>query len=235
MDSYLFFHVTDLKAFHLRARSYEELGNIPMAKKDYERIIAMDDEYAQAYAGLGKLIFEEGNYDLAESYLLRAASLDPKDFDIIYLLGRAQLMTEKYASAENFFKMAIELNPEFPKVYFYEGMARAMRGDVLGCAVSFNKYVQYEPDQIVGRYNRGFALMRAGYIGYALEDFEEILRTNPNHVEALAKKDTAWQKWEILKAANFYRKPPSREVSMRRINKKFVFNPTFGSRHFYSL
>jgi len=188
LNSYLFFHVTDLKALHMRARSYEELGQILNAKKDFERIIALNDDYSQAYAGLGKILFEEKDYDKAESYLLRAASLDPKDFDILYLLGRTQLMTEKYSSSENFLKKARDLNPEFAKVHYYEGMAKAMRGDVLGCAVSFNKYVQFEPDQLVGRYNRGFALMRAGYISYALEDFEAILKANPNHIEALAKK-----------------------------------------------
>jgi tetratricopeptide (TPR) repeat protein len=188
LDSYLFFHVTDLKALHMRARSYEELGEIIKAQKDYERIIALDDTYAQAYAGLGKILFEEKDYDKAESYLLRAASLEPQDFDILYLLGRTQLMTEKYSSSENFLIKAREINPEFAKVHFYEGMAKAMRGDVLGCAVSFNKYVQFEPDQLVGRYNRGFALMRAGYVSYALEDFDAILKADPNHVEALAKK-----------------------------------------------
>ncbi|WP_296700771.1 tetratricopeptide repeat protein [Algoriphagus sp.] len=188
LDSYLFFHITDLKALHMRARSHEELGETLKAKKDYERIIALDDEYAQAYAGLGKLLFEEKNYNKAESYLLRAASLESNDFDILYLLGRTQLMTEKYSSSENFLIKAREINPEFAKVHFYEGMAKAMRGDVLGCAVSFNKYVQFEPDQLVGRYNRGFALMRAGYVSYALEDFEAILKVNPNHVEAIAKK-----------------------------------------------
>lgn len=188
LDSYLFFHVTDLKALHLRARSYEEIGKIAEAKKDYERIIALDDNYAQAYAGLGKILFEEEDFSRAESYLLRAATIDSEDFDILYLLGRAQLMTEKYSSAENFLKKAKELNPDYAQVYFYEGMSRAMRGDVLGCAASFNSYVSREPNQVVGRYNRGFAYMRAGYIEFALEDFDEVLKLNPNHVEALAKK-----------------------------------------------
>ncbi len=188
LNSYLFFHVTDLKAIHMRARSYEELGDFSSAKKDYEKIIALDDEYAQAYAGLGKLYFEEEDYDKSESYLLRAASLEPKDFDILYLLGRVQLINEKYTSAELFLTKAREINPTNAKVHFYEGMVRAMKGDVLGCAVSFNKYVQFEPDQLVGRYNRGFALMRAGYISFALEDFEAVLKANPNHVEAMAKK-----------------------------------------------
>jgi tetratricopeptide (TPR) repeat protein len=188
LNGYLFFHVTDVKALHLRARSYEELGETKKARADFERMIDLDEHYAHAFAGLGKILFEEKKYKEAELYLLRAATLDYNDFDILYLVGRTQLMLKKYESAERFLEMAKDLNPNYAKVYYYQGMARALRGDVLGCAASFNSYVQFEPDNIVGRYNRGFALMKAGYLEWALDDFEAVLKANPNHVEAMAKK-----------------------------------------------
>lgn len=188
LNSYLFFHVTDVKALHLRARSYEELGELAKARADYERIIDFDKEYAQAFAGLGKLLFEEKKYKEAELYLLRAATIDSEDFDILYLVGRTQLMLEKYEMAENFLELAKDLKPEYAKVYYYQGMVRALRGDVLGCAASFNSYVNLEPDNSVGKYNRGFALMKAGYLEWALDDFEAVLKANPNHIEAMAKK-----------------------------------------------
>ncbi len=188
LNKHLFFHVTDVKALHLRARSYEETGQIEKAKADFKRIIDFDDNYAHAFAGLGKILFEQKKYKEAELYLLRAATLDNKDFDILYLVGRAQLMLQKYESAERFLEMAKDLNPKFAQVYFYQGMVRALKGDVLGCAASFNSYVQYEPNHMIGRYNRGFALMKAGYFPWALEDFEAVLTEKPNHVEALAKK-----------------------------------------------
>lgn len=188
LNGYLFFHVTDVKALHIRARSYEEIGEIGKARADYERIIDFDRDYAHAFAGLGKILFEEKKYKEAELYLLRAATIDYEDFDILYLVGRTQMMLEKYESAERFLEMAKDLKPTFAKVYYYQGMVRALRGDVLGCAASFNSYVQFEPDHYVGRYNRGFALMKAGYLEWALEDFEAVLKANPNHVEAMAKK-----------------------------------------------
>lgn len=188
LDAYLFFNVTDIKALHYRARSYEELGFIEEAKNDYKRIIALNSDYAQAYAGLGKILFDQKKYEDAELRLLRAASLDSEDFEILYLLGRCQLMTGKYANAEHFLRLAKELNPEFGKLNFYLGMVLAFRGDVLGTAAAFNTYLKYEPDNIAGRYNRGFALMKAGYHEWALEDFDAVLIDNPNHLEAMAKK-----------------------------------------------
>ncbi|MEB2775491.1 tetratricopeptide repeat protein [Algoriphagus sp. D3-2-R+10] len=188
LNQYLFFNVTDVKALHMRARCYEELGELKKAKADYERIISIDNEYAHAHAGLGKLLFDEKKYDDAEIRLLRAASLDATDFDIIYLLGRTMLMTEKFRKAEEFLRLATELNPDNAKVYFYTGMALAYQGDALGCAAALNSYVNREPNNMVGRYNRGFALMNAGYLPWALEDFDAVLKQNPNHLEAMARK-----------------------------------------------
>ncbi|WP_192350183.1 tetratricopeptide repeat protein [Algoriphagus sp. Y33] len=188
LNQYLFFHVTDVKALHMRARCYEELGEIAKSKADYMHILTIDSEYAQAHAGLGKLFFEQKDYENAELQLLRAASLDPHDFDILYLLGRSMLMTEKFRKAEELLRKAIELNPDHAKVYFYTGMALAYQGDPVGCAASFNSYVNREPDNMVGRYNRGFAYMNAGYLHWAIEDFDAVLKENPNHLEAMAHK-----------------------------------------------
>jgi tetratricopeptide (TPR) repeat protein len=184
----LFFHVTDIKSLHIRARSYEELGEKEKAMKDYEQIIDVDPTYAQAYAGIGKILFEKEFYASAELYLLKAASLDPEDFEIIYMTGRGQLMVKNWERAEIFLKQARDMNEEFAPVYYYIGMARASQGDIYGAAASFNTYLQKEPDNIAARYNRGFALLKIGYLPWALEDFDFVLKNQPNHIEALAKK-----------------------------------------------
>ncbi|NVK51106.1 MAG: tetratricopeptide repeat protein [Cyclobacteriaceae bacterium] len=188
LNTYLFFHVTDIKALHLRARSYEEMGKIQDALEDYQRIISLNPEYAQAHAGIGKILFNQKQYKEAELRLLRAAKYDPEDFEILFLLGRALLQNQNYSLADEFFQKAKELNNQHAQLYFYQGMTRAHLGDVLGCAASFNQYVQLEPDNLVGRYNRGFALMKVGYLEWALEDFEAVLKKYPDHLEALAKK-----------------------------------------------
>ncbi|MBC6365181.1 tetratricopeptide repeat protein [Algoriphagus sp. AK58] len=183
-----FFHVGEIKMFHIRARCYEELGNTKEATKDYERILDMDPNYAQAYAGIGKIMFEKEYYRQAELPILKAASLDPENFEIIYLAGRSQLMVKNWERAEEFLKQAQMMDPEFAGVYYYTGMARASRGDIYGAAASFNIYLQKEPDNLVARYNRGFAMMKIGYLPWALEDFEFVLKNNPDHYEALGKK-----------------------------------------------
>ena len=93
----LFTHPTEVKSYHIRARCHEELGDLDKAQKDYNRIIDIDPEYAQAYAGIGKILLEKEFYQDAELYILKAASLEPEDFDIIYLTGRIQLMKASHS------------------------------------------------------------------------------------------------------------------------------------------
>lgn len=201
----LFFHVTDIKSLHLRARSYEELRQFDDAMDDYKRIISIDPNYAQAYAGIGKILFEKEFYPSAELHILKASSLDPENFDYLYLAGRSQLMLKNWERAEIFLKQAEKLNPDFPQIYFYTGMARANRGDVNGAAASFNTYIMKEPDNLIARYNRGFAMMKIGYLPWALEDFEFVLTKNPNHVEALAKKGICMAKMGNSEGCNLIR------------------------------
>jgi tetratricopeptide (TPR) repeat protein len=184
----LFFHVTDVKFLHMRARSFEELKQYDAAINDYKKILSIDNNYAQAHAGIGKILFEKGQYPIADLHILRASSIDPKDFEIIYLAGRSQLMMQNWENAETFFRQAKIMNPEYAPIYYYTGMSRAYQGDVNGAAASFNTYLQKEPDNLVARYNRGFALLKIGYISWALEDFDFILKNNPTHIEALGKK-----------------------------------------------
>ena len=184
----LFIHVSDIKSLHIRARSFEELGKTDEALEDYDRIIAIDPAYAQAHAAIGKILFEKEKYQAAELHILKASSLDPENFEILYLAGRSQLMVKNWERAELFLKRAQEMNPDFAQIYYYTGMARASRGDVFGAAASFNTYLQKEPDNLVARYNRGFALLKIGYLPWALEDFDFVLKNNPDHFEALGKK-----------------------------------------------
>ncbi|MFC4874253.1 tetratricopeptide repeat protein [Negadavirga shengliensis] len=187
-DKVLFVSITDIKSMHLRARSYEELEEYDKALDDYKKILNLDPRYAQAYAGMGKIAWKLDDMKTAEKYLLLAAMHDPKDYDILLLLSRTMIKNRRFKSAEEFLEVALELRPEEPMPHYYLGIARGYSGDVLGVVTSFNKYIEYEPDNINAHYNRGFALMRLGYKTWAVEDFDVVLRKNPNHYEALARR-----------------------------------------------
>jgi tetratricopeptide (TPR) repeat protein len=184
----LFVKVTDINTLHLRARAYEELGEWQKAEDDYRSILKLDPKHAQAYAGLGKINWENKRFREAENFYLLAANNDPTNFDILFQLGQALLKNKKYETADEFLQLAKEIDDKNPLVYFYQGMARSQIGDLLGAAGSFNMCLKYDPDNLVALYNRGLVRMTIGFLSWALEDFEKVLENKPNHVEALARR-----------------------------------------------
>lgn len=187
-DKVLFISGTDIKALHLRARSYEEIGLHREALADYRKILALEPTYAQAYAGIGKIAWEQEDLKTAEKNLLLAAMHDPKDYEILLLLARSLIKNGRYKSAVEFLEEASQLQPNEPEPYFYKGIAMAYSGDGLGTIVSFNKYLEIEPDNLTAHYNRGFALMKLGYKEWAVEDFDWVLEEEPKHYDALARR-----------------------------------------------
>ncbi|MCH7400561.1 tetratricopeptide repeat protein [Belliella kenyensis] len=184
----LFLNVTDIKSLHLRARAYEELEKYADAYDDYKRILSIDPEYGQAHAGIGKLYWKLEDYRQAENHLLKAAKYDGDDFETIFLLGRTMLQNKNFKSADEFLGYAKDKNPKDPRVYFYQGMARSAIGDTFGAAGSFNMSLALDPDNLVTLYNLGIANMATGEFEWALEDFNQLLKKNPNHVDALARR-----------------------------------------------
>ncbi|MEX2513243.1 MAG: tetratricopeptide repeat protein [Cyclobacteriaceae bacterium] len=187
-DRVLFVSISDIKSLHLRARSYEELEMFEEALKDYQKILALEPNNAHAYVGIGKIAWKREDLKTAERNFLLAAMHAPKDFEILVLLARSMIKNGRYKSADEFLEEAILLQPEEPMTHFYQGIARAYSGDGLGVITSFNKYLEFEPDNISAHYNRGFALMKLGFEEWAVEDFDRVLDLDPKHYEALARR-----------------------------------------------
>lgn len=196
----LFVNITDVKALHLRARSYEELEEYDKALQDYKTIIKLKPTYAQAHAGVGMVAFKLKDYKTAEKHLLLASLHDYKDYDVLFYLGRAMIMNENFKSADEFLQLARDLKPNEPMTYYYQGIARAKIGDPWGTAGSFNMYVKLSPDKIEGLYNRGFAYMIIGMTNWAIEDFDMVLKKNPRHYEAMARRGACLMRTEPGKA-----------------------------------
>ncbi|HSJ15537.1 MAG TPA: protein kinase [Longimicrobiales bacterium] len=99
----------------------------------FERAIAIDSTYADAYAGLVRMYIQTANgapaaarreaLALARDAAFRAVALNDRDADAHAALGWYYLASAKYRAAEPRFKRAIALDPGVPRGH--EGLARA--------------------------------------------------------------------------------------------------------------
>ncbi|WP_186756423.1 tetratricopeptide repeat protein [Echinicola salinicaeni] len=184
----LFIKMSDIRAIQLRAMSHEALEEYEKALTDYKRILQLSPHDPQALSGMGKVYWELEEYKQAEKHFLLAAKEDPKNVELLIMLGRAMIKNENYKSAEDFLFEAKELDPKNAAIYFYRGIVQAHLGDAWTAASQFNMYIMYSGDNMTAFYNRGLAYMRMGMTDWATEDFDRVLKSQPKHYNALARR-----------------------------------------------
>ena len=98
---------------------YYSLGNLADNEKDwneaiqdYQKAIAIDAHYRDAYLGLGADYFEKHQFDLEVANYLKATELDPKNGDNFYWLGTAYEDTGNFDDAVAAYVTALKLEPD---------------------------------------------------------------------------------------------------------------------------
>jgi protein O-mannosyl-transferase len=87
----------------------------------WNNIVAKDPTNSRAYANLGLLAIERGDYPKAQDLLDRSIMLSPKSADGYMLRGYLSLVLEKYDRALDDLNKAVEANPRAPFNYYYRG------------------------------------------------------------------------------------------------------------------
>ncbi len=103
---------------------------IEFSKQSFERAIAIDGNYALAFAGLAESISTLGfHYEIAESllesavgYCHTALELDPGLAEAHCSLGRIHNIDLRLEDSEAEFLQAIEISPSLPEAHFHQGM-----------------------------------------------------------------------------------------------------------------
>ncbi len=100
--------------------------NYPMAQKQYEQVIAMQDNSKKGQINLGKALEAQGKYEEAITAYFNAAELDPADAEPLFLAGMLYLAAHKPTDAQNEFQRVLKVNKDFPLVNYEIGRAALM-------------------------------------------------------------------------------------------------------------
>lgn len=99
------------------------------ALADFNKAIAIDDAYADAYIGMGGIYYEKGNYDLEFKNYEKAVQLDPTNYEAVYWLGSAYEDIGQYSDAIKEYKEALKLKPDDKDSMYYLALLSILNGD----------------------------------------------------------------------------------------------------------
>ena len=91
--------------------AYLNMGNFPLAKKNFEHSAKTDKKYASAVNNLGMVWYQQKNYRRAIREYQKAVAIDPAQGGTHANLGYAYYKTQKYAEAAAEFHKALEIDP----------------------------------------------------------------------------------------------------------------------------
>jgi len=140
-----------LRGNHVLARRGD---SIRKAIEHYKAAIAIDPDFAAAYAGIaraeGMSVWDLSTYDdnplaRAEAAARRALELDPSDYRSHAAYGSAMRQLGRHALARQHLKRAMALNPNSVAVLADWAMLQAYTGDPEGAIETFHRAVRLDP------------------------------------------------------------------------------------------
>ncbi len=155
-----------------RGLFYDARGDRAHAVQDYDRAIAYNPCYADAWNNRSVEYLTGGDYETALQACNRAIALNPSLAEAYDNRGNILSYKEDYAGAIDNYNRALSLKPSLAEAYLNRGNAYGARGDYPQAITDFTRAIALDPKAYPQAwYCRGFARRSIGDIQDAVEDF----------------------------------------------------------------
>ncbi len=115
----------DLDLIYNRGRSYEEMGDLSSAEKDYNYILDNDPKNLNAMLSLSKMAYERGDYSKSLLLSEEVKKNHETSAQAHFLVARAKHQLGYAKAALEAYNNAISLDKEFGEAYLYRGALRS--------------------------------------------------------------------------------------------------------------
>jgi adenylate cyclase len=177
--------------FYLRGRKLFQKWtrqNISLARDMFERAVAIDSNFAAAWAGLATAhvhLFgcdSEAHLEKAREASARALKLDPQSAEAHVAAGQGLSMEQRYADAAAEFERAIELDPTLFDAHYYYARSCFKNGDLEKSLRLFQKAQRARPDDYQALYLEALVLTQLGRHDEARKVFQRSLELTTRYL-----------------------------------------------------
>ncbi|NJR21813.1 MAG: serine protease [Richelia sp. CSU_2_1] len=166
---------TGLKAddFYLQGGDKYRKGDYRGAIADFDRAIALNPNYFEAYNDRGWARYELGDKQGAIADYDRTLKINP-NFALAYNnrgIARSDLGDKQGAIAD--YEQALKINPNYADAYNNRGWARYELGDKQGAIADYDRALKINPNFALAYYNRGNIRYELGDKQGAIADFQK--------------------------------------------------------------
>jgi TolB-like protein/tetratricopeptide (TPR) repeat protein len=176
---------------YLQARFFMDRDtgeNLAKANDYYKRALALDPNYAAAWAGMGEVIDRQvanGYVALAEGKIKareaanKALELDPKNGEAYAILGLSHVMAHEWQQAEDILAKGRDADPTDPTLLTISGVvARGLRGEERAIEI-FRQALARDPLRLLARRYLARTLAYANRLPEAETEIRQVIEANP--------------------------------------------------------
>lgn len=157
------------------ATVHREMGQMPVAQRAYEEILAKHPRHAGALEGIGLILLGQHLYARAEERLLAAVAADPDRWRALNALGIAADIAGESEPARRYYLEALERQPQAAQVLNNLGYSRYLAGDWAGARGYYQRALDVERDSREAWSNLGLLYVREGRHDEAVAAFGTIM------------------------------------------------------------
>ena len=125
--------------------AYRRQGDLGQATATFERILALDPDFAEAHHNLGITLMNSGQPDLALPHLKRAVALRPESAPFHVSLAWALLRLHRVVESTAHCQRAIELEPNHAAAHHHLANALVELGDRAGAIMGYRHAFKLDP------------------------------------------------------------------------------------------
>jgi len=165
-------------------------GKVNEAIPHYEEAIRLAPNFADAHNKLGSALGAVGRYDEAVAQLREALGKGGGSAEIHHNLGFALAREGRIDEAVPEFETALRLDPDHYLTLIHLGAALVVRNRIAEAVSLFQHAVEVKPDDREAHRLLAGSLIRLGRIEDGIRELSEILRRDPDNLDALL--NIAW-------------------------------------------
>lgn len=125
---------TDFSTIFGLAESYYGLGDDTNAQHYYliasQKIVEETDEVFVLYKNIGNIYVRQKNYELAESYYMKALAMEPESDTVFVNLGTLEVQKTNYEKALKYLRNAVKLNSKNDRAWVGLSIIHKEYGDI---------------------------------------------------------------------------------------------------------
>jgi adenylate cyclase len=178
--------------FYLRGRKLFQKWtreNINLAREMFERAVAIDPNFAAAWAGLATAHVHlfgcdtEPHLERAREASSRALTLDPQSAEAHVAAAQGLSMEQRYTDAAAEFERAIQLDPTLFDAHYYYARCCFKSGDLEKSLRLFRQAQSVQPDDYQPVYLEALVLMQLGRRDEARQAYQRGLESSRKHLD----------------------------------------------------